>query len=83
MFSKIAPKVKELKTKMVRCEAKIDELQAKLDEASKELFNPTAGTDFAETNRLVRTLQFEIDRYTGDWEQAGTELEELTKGDDA
>jgi len=29
----------------------------------------------------VRTLQFEIDRYTADWEEATTELEELQKGD--
>jgi hypothetical protein len=25
----------------------------------------------------VRTLQFEIDRYTADWEEAATELEAL------
>ena len=34
-------------------------------------------TDFAEANRKVRTLQFEIDRYTADWEEAATELESL------
>ena len=54
-------------------------LQAALDAASAELFNPTPTTDFAEVNRKVRTLQFEIDRYTADWEEAATELEELTK----
>jgi hypothetical protein len=26
----------------------------------------------------VRTLQFEIDRYTADWEEAATELEALS-----
>jgi hypothetical protein len=46
-----------------------------LDEASAELFNPLPTTDFAEVNRVVRTLQFEIDRYTADWEEAATELE--------
>ena len=33
--------------------------------------------DFAEANRKVRTLQFEIDRYTADWEEAATALEAL------
>ena len=30
-----------------------------------------------ELNRTVRTLQFEIDRYTADWEEAATELETI------
>ncbi len=75
--AKIAPQVKELKTRMVTAEKKLEELQAKLVEASAELFKPTPTTDFAEANRLVRTLQFEIDRYTVDWEEAATKLEEL------
>ena len=75
--AKIAPKVKELKKRVETAEKKIDELQAELDSASAELFNPTPTTDFAEVNRKVRTLQFEIDRYTTDWEEAATELESL------
>ena len=75
--AKIAPKVKELKRRMETAEKKLDELQKALDEASAELFNPTPTTDFAEVNRKVRTLQFEIDRYTAEWEEAGTELEAL------
>ena len=78
--AKIAPKVKELKKRIETAEKKIDELQAALDAASAELFNPTPSTDFAEANRTVRTLQFEIDRYTADWEAASLELEELTAG---
>ena len=81
--AKIAPKVKELKRRMEAAERKIDELQQALDEASAELFNPTPTTDFAEKNRQVRTLQFEIDRYTADWEAAGTELEQLGRDDAA
>ena len=76
--AKIAPKVKELKRRVETAEKKIDELQKALDEASAELFNPKPTTDFAEANRKVRTLQFEIDRYTADWEEAATELEALT-----
>jgi predicted RNase H-like nuclease (RuvC/YqgF family) len=76
--AKIAPKVRELKKKVEECEKKIEELQASLDAASEELFNPQPNTDFGEVNRKVRTLQFEIDRYTLDWENAATELEELT-----
>ena len=75
--AKIAPKVKELKKRIETAEQKIDELQKALDEASAELFNPTPTTNFAEVNRLVRTLQFEIDRYTADWEEATTELDIL------
>ena len=75
--AKIAPKVKELKRRMETAEKKLEELQKALDEASAELFNPTPTTDFAEVNRKVRTLQFEIDRYTAEWEEAGTELESL------
>ena len=75
--AKIAPKVKELKKRIETAERKIDELQKALDEASAELFNPTPSTDFAEANRKVRTLQFEIDRYTADWEEAAGELEKL------
>lgn len=40
------------------------------------------GTDFAEVNRKVRTLQFEIDRYTAEWEAAATELEKLSAESD-
>ena len=80
--AKIAPRVKELKRIVETSEKKIDELQAALDAASEELFNPKPTTDFAEANRKVRTLQFEIERYTADWEAAATELEELTKNAD-
>ena len=69
--------MKELKKRVETAEKKIDELQKALDEASAELFNPKPDTDFAEANRKVRTLQFEIDRYTADWEEAATELEVL------
>ena len=75
--AKIAPKLRELKKRVETAEKKIDELQKALDEASAELFNPKPDTDFAEANRKVRTLQFEIDRYTADWEEAATELEAL------
>ena len=81
--AKIAPKVKDLKRRMETAEKKIDELQKSLDEASAELFNPTPATNFAEVNRVVRTLQFEIDRYTADWEEAATELEALQKAEPA
>ena len=75
--AKIAPKVKELKKRVETAEKKIDELQLALDAASEELFNPKPDTDFAAKNREVRTLQFEIDRYTADWEEAASELEAL------
>ena len=77
--AKVAPKLRELKARVATAEQKIDELQKALDAASAELFNPTPTTDFAEANRMVRTLQFEIDRYTADWEEAATELEALTQ----
>ena len=75
--AKNAPRVRELKKRVETAEKKIDELQQKLDEASEELFNPKPTTNFEELNRTVRTLQFEIDRYTADWEEAATELETL------
>lgn len=77
--AKVAPRVKELKKRVETAEKKLEELQKSLDEASAELFNPKPTTNFAEVNRAVRTLQFEIDRYTADWEEAATELEQLTK----
>ena len=77
--AKVAPKLRELKARVATAEQKIDELQKALDAASAELFNPTPTTDFAEANRKVRTLQFVIDRYTADWEEAATELEALTQ----
>ena len=76
--AKTAPQMKALKRRVEAAEKKIDELQKALDEASAELFNPTPTTDFAEVNRKVRTLQFEIDRYTLDWEEAAEELEKLS-----
>ncbi len=76
--ARLAPRTKELKRRVETAEKKLDELQKALDEASAELFNPKPTTDFAEVNRQVRTLQFEIDRYTADWEEAATELEALT-----
>ena len=75
--AKVAPMVKELKRRVETAERKIDELQKSLDEASAELFNPRPSTDFAAVNTKVRTLQFEIERYTADWEDAATKLEEL------
>ena len=75
--AKLAPRVKELKRRVETAERKLDELQKALDTASEELFNPKPTTNFAEVNRQVRTIQFEIDRYTADWEAAATELEEL------
>ena len=75
--AKTAPQMREVKKRIETAEKKVDELQKALDEASAELFNPTPTTDFAEVNRKVRTLQFEIDRYTADWEAATSELETL------
>ena len=75
--AKYAPQMRELKKRVETAETKIDELQKALDEASAELFNPTPTTNFAEVNRQVRTLQFEIDRYTAEWEEAATALEKL------
>ena len=75
--AKLAPRVKELKRRVETAERKLDELQKALDTASEELFNPKPTTNFAEVNRQVRTIQFEIDRYTADWEAAATELEKL------
>ena len=75
--AKVAPRVKELKKRVETAEKKLEELQKSLDEASAELFNPKPPTNFAEVNRAVRTLQFEIDRYTADWEEAATELEQV------
>ena len=69
--------MKELKQRIETAERKIDELQTNLDVASEELFNPKPTTNFEELNRTVRTLQFEIDRYTADWEEAATELEAI------
>ena len=76
--AKFAPQMKELKRRVEAAEKKIDELQKQLDAASEELFNPKPTTNFEEVNRAVRTLQFEIDRYTADWEEAATALEQLT-----
>ncbi len=81
--AKIAPKIKELKARVAKAEKKVDELQAALDEASAELFNPKPDTNFEELNRKVRTLQFEIDRYTADWEASATELESLTSSSES
>ena len=78
--AKYAPQMKELKSRVETAEKKIDELQKQLDAASEELFNPKPTTNFEEVNRTVRTLQFEIDRYTADWEEAATALEQLTNG---
>lgn len=75
--AKNAPMVRELKRRVALAESKIDELQKSLETASEELFNPKPTTNFEELNRTVRTLQFEIDRYTADWEEAATALESL------
>ena len=77
--AKNAPRIKELRRKVETAEWKIDELQQSLDTASEELFNPRPTTNFEELNRTVRTLQFEIDRYTAEWEEAATELESLSQ----
>ena len=75
--AKIAPKVKELKKRVETAEKKLEELQAALEATSEELFNPKPTTNFAEANRQVQIIQYEIDRYTKEWEDAATELEAL------
>jgi len=75
--AKLAPKMKELKSRVATAEKKLEELQAALDAASEELFNPKPTTNFAEANRQVQIIQYEIDRYTKEWEDAATELEAL------
>ena len=77
--AKLAPKLRELKKRVETAEKKLEELQTALDAASEELFNPKPTTNFAEANRQVQIIQYEIDRYTKDWEDAATELEELQK----
>ena len=80
--AKIAPKVRELRRRVETAEKKLEELQAALEAASEELFNPKPTTNFAEANRQVQIIQYEIDRYTKDWEDAATELEALEKEGD-
>lgn len=75
--AKLAPQIRALKKRIETAEAKTEELQKALDEASAVLFAPVPGTDFAEANRKVRTIQFELERYEKDWEEASQELEEL------
>ena len=75
--AKTAPRMRELKKRVETAERKLEELQAALDAASEELFNPKPTTNFAECNRQVQVIQYEIDRYTQDWEEAATELEKL------
>ncbi len=75
--AKTAPKVKELKKRIATAEKKLEELQAALEAASEELFNPKPTTDFAEANRQVQIIQYEIERYSKEWEDAGVELEQL------
>ena len=75
--AKIAPKLRELRRRVETAEKKLEELQAALEAASEELFNPKPTTNFAEANRQVQIIQYEIDRYTKDWEDAATELEAL------
>ena len=75
--AKIAPKMRELRRRVETAEKKLEELQAALETTSEELFNPKPTTNFAEANRQVQIIQYEIDRYTKDWEDAATELEAL------
>ena len=80
--AKLAPKIRELKKRVATAEQKLEELQAALETASEELFNPKPTTDFAARNRDVQVIQAEIDRYTRDWEEAATALEHLeTEGE--
>ena len=80
--AKIAPKLRELRRRVETAEKKLEELQAALETTSEELFNPKPTTNFAEANRQVQIIQYEIDRYTKDWEDAATELEALEKEGD-
>ena len=75
--AKIAPKLRELRRRVETAKKKLEEFQAALETTSEELFNPKPTTNFAEANRQVQIIQYEIDRYTKDWEDAATELEAL------
>ncbi|MBR0197458.1 MAG: ATP-binding cassette domain-containing protein [Kiritimatiellae bacterium] len=80
--AKLAPKIRELKKKVELAEKKLEECEKGLEEASAELFNPKPDTDFAEANKKVRYFQVEIDRWTKEWEDAATELEEISNSKD-
>ncbi|MCL1922176.1 MAG: ABC-F family ATP-binding cassette domain-containing protein [Kiritimatiellaeota bacterium] len=67
--AKWQPKIKALRERVAKAEARITELEADLEKLSAVLFNPTPGTDFADTNRRLKYVQDQLSAYTEEWER--------------
>ena len=73
--AKWQPRIKALRDKVTKQEAKIAELEAELEKLSAILFNPSPETNFAETNRKLKYVQDQLSFYSEEWERDATELD--------
>ena len=75
--AKLQPKIRALKEKVAKTEARITELETELETLSGILFNPEPDTDFAATNKRLKVVQDQIEVFSEEWERDASELERL------
>ena len=75
--AKLQPKIRALKEKVAKTEARITELEAELETLSGILFNPEPDTDFAATNKRLKVVQDQIEVFSEEWERDASDLERL------
>jgi ATP-binding cassette subfamily F protein 3 len=76
---KVLPRIRALKERVTKAEARIAELETELEELSKVLFNPAPDTDFAATNKRLKVVQDQLEAFTEEWERDASELERLRR----
>lgn len=77
--AKYQPKIRQLRERVEKVEARIGTLEGELEELSAVLFNPAPDTDFAATNKRLKVVQDQLESYTQEWERESIRLEELQR----
>jgi ATP-binding cassette subfamily F protein 3 len=81
--AKRQPLIKSLRERVTKAEARIAELEAELEKLSGVLFNPSAETNYAATNRRLKYVQDQLSALSEEWERDATELNQLQREQDA
>jgi ATP-binding cassette subfamily F protein 3 len=77
--NKFQAQVKDLRHRVQSLEAKIQKLEAEQAQLSTELSSGAPDLDYAGKSARLKNLQVELGRYSADWEEAATQLEQVQK----
>ena len=75
--AKWQPRIKVLRDRIAKTEARITELEAELETLSAVLFNPAPDTNFADINRRLKHVQDQLSAHTEEWERDSLDLDAI------